>query len=165
MLEDAAHQIVEAAGYRASGSDSLAEWAEHCRTQHRDSAEAPEASEDAPACCMVEVKLRNEVWGRVHALVDAEAMSATAVALQHAASAAFCERRAVSRLETSSAMVGATMSAMAPILIIAAGTEQDRTGEHQGSQVLLVEMKRLGNDGADRLGWRRRFPDATGGAA
>lgn len=69
---------------RAGSVDPVGAWALHSRLNHRD---PPDATADNPehvcACCIATIKLRNEVWGRLHVLdVDTHARSAASVAVE-----------------------------------------------------------------------------------
>jgi purine catabolism regulator len=64
ILEDAAHQVVEFAGY--GGETTLEGWERHSRTGHSGSDEAGLQADES--CAWVPIWLRNELWGRVHVL-------------------------------------------------------------------------------------------------
>jgi purine catabolism regulator len=89
VLEDAAHQLVESVGFETDSEDPIAQWSLHSRLAHPDGGDEPVPdSARSGWCCTAAVTLRNQVWGRVHALdVEPPVRSAASVAVQHAASA------------------------------------------------------------------------------
>jgi PucR family transcriptional regulator, purine catabolism regulatory protein len=71
VLEDAAHQVVEFAGYGPASGEVLARWEGHSRMPHLAPVDASVQVEIAEAgCAWVPIWLRSELWGRVHVLQD-----------------------------------------------------------------------------------------------
>ncbi len=69
VLEDAAHQVVEFAGYGRESGEVLARWELHSRAPHLAAIDAGVQVEIAEAgCAWVPIWLRDELWGRVHVL-------------------------------------------------------------------------------------------------
>lgn len=69
ILEDAAHQVIEFAGYGGRSSDLLMRWEQHSRLPHTATFDAGVQVETADVGCVwVPIWLRSEPWGRVHVL-------------------------------------------------------------------------------------------------
>jgi purine catabolism regulator len=69
VLEDAAHQVVEFAGYGRESGEALARWEQHSRMPHLAAEDAGVKVEVAEAgCAWTPIMLRSELWGRVHVL-------------------------------------------------------------------------------------------------
>ncbi|MGH3260595.1 MAG: helix-turn-helix domain-containing protein, partial [Trebonia sp.] len=89
VLEDAAHQVVEFAGYGRGSGTTLARWELHSRLPHVTATDAGVQVEHGEAgCAWVPIWLRNELWGRVHVLQhDHELDDVDLMAIDRAAAA------------------------------------------------------------------------------
>lgn len=75
VLEDAAHQVVQFAGYGRESGEVLERWELHSRLPHVTAVDAGVQVEVGEAgCAWVPIWLRSELWGRVHVLQGEHAL-------------------------------------------------------------------------------------------
>ncbi len=67
VLEDAAHQVVDAAGDRGAVEDLLQRWDAHSREEHEEGDQGTVHVQAIPGICTwIPIVLRNRAWGRMH---------------------------------------------------------------------------------------------------